>query len=264
MIPILPAPTSSEADGSGRHLQGNVFDNTLPFGNDDDDDDAAAAEDEEGDGDTSNQVTKSNSFFGISRTVGGAMTGLFFFAMTAGTVWAVKDNRSSMVSNSAVVVSPAAAKAKSMKAPVAKVSKTPKAPGGGGGGCDPTDPLSCYERAGMGRCTNIDGKFFDHVIYEMLPTATESDCASKCVECVEGSIARGSFRGFSFGPGFSAYPADCQCYFDDGGAWNKPSTCSGCFINAGNGGTGAITGAIMPPGQPWYEPYSCFSYSVVE
>ena len=316
-------PTSSEADGSGRHLQGDVFDNTLPFGNDDD----AVAEDEEGD--TSNQVTKSNSFFGISRTVGGAMTGLFFFAMTAGTVWVVKDNRSSMVSNSAVVVSPATAKAKATKAPVAKVTKTPKAPGGltpsesakpssgpslspsgqpssmpsgspssssepssqpslapsesakpssgpslspsgqpssipsGGGGCDPTVPLSCYEEVGAGFCTNIDDMFFNYVFFSMLPTATASDCASKCGECVKGSIAGGSFRGFSFGPGnpFGAKPAACSCFFDDGGSWNKPSTCSELDINLCNGGTGVVTGATIPL-EPQLWSYSC--YSVVE
>ena len=243
--------SSSESEVDRRLVQDNIVDTTLPFGNDDD----AIAED------------------GRRKNIlGGAMTGLGLFAMTAGTVWVVKDNRNHMVSNSAVVVSPASASAKSAKALSAKATKAPKAPGGGGGGgssCVAADTLSCFEFVYFGLCKDAQTqtqpgvptgifsmiKYTDSMMdvdswYYKSPTL----CASKCVECVDGAVSNGSFRGFTVGV-YSSSRLGCGCHLDFGATHNPASAaCTGELVDFINSmtwnGMGEITGTDTDGGLP--------------
>jgi len=230
--------SSSESEVDRRLVQDNIVDTTLPFGNDDD----AIAED------------------GRRKNIlGGAMTGLVLFAMamTAGTVWVVKDNRNHMVSNSAVVVSPASASAKSAKALSAKATKAPKAPGGGGGGgssCVAADPLSCFEFAYSGLCKDagVPSRIFNMIKYTDFDSPTL--CASKCVECVDGAVSNGSFRGFTVGV-YSSSRLGCGCHLDFGATHNPASAaCTGELVDFINSmtwnGMGEITGTDTDGGLP--------------
>jgi len=163
------------------------------------------------------------------------MTSLVLFAMTAGTVWVVKDNRNHMVSNSAVVVSPASASAKSAKALSAKATKALKAPGGGGGGgssCAAADPLSCFEFVDFGLCKDagLPSRFFSMIKYTDSQSLTL--CASKCTECVNGAVSNGSFRGFTVGYNGVSANVDCGCNLDYGAAHNPASAaCTGELVD---------------------------------
>eukprot|EP00984_Skeletonema_dohrnii_P001183 scaffold369_cov77-Skeletonema_dohrnii-CCMP3373.AAC.3 len=249
---------SSESEADRRLVQDDIVETGLPFGNDD-----AVAED-----------GRRNNI------LGGAMTGLVLFAMTAGTVWVVKDNRNHMVSNSAVVVSPgpasaSAKSAKALSAKAAKAPKTPKAPGGGGGGgssCVAADPLSCFESVGWGLCKDagLPSRFFSMIKYtdSQFPVSNTL-CASKCVECVDGAVSNGSFRGFTVGYNRVSANVDCGCHLDFGATHNPASAaCTGELVDGINSmtwnGMGEITGTDidggLPPPYDDPEDWKCYKF----
>ncbi len=269
-IVVANANPTLSSSNSGVSIQDDNFETELSFG------------DEENYSSTQAQATELTfmpaSFCGVSRSgrnkiLCGTATCLFLVAITGTVAVVSKNNRNSMIKNSAAAVNPASGK--SSKAPSAKTTKAPKSSGGGGvtttttttTAATPTttttttatttttttttscsNNLADYEWVEYGACTDAGHDVHPYIAFDMgdITLANGCKCAEKCNECVRGEVA--TYRGFTIDTAGPQYT--CGCHYDYGDATGANFVVTGsCQTTTDNQYWPSDTGS--GPIEPW-------------